>query len=168
MNKKPYIAVSRCLLGENVRYDGASKPLPHLVSKLEEEFNIVKVCPEVEIGLSVPRPPVQLIERDAMIRAVGVDDPNLDITDQVNNFAEDFLKANPLVSGLVLKARSPSCGVGTTPIFSEQFLGDGLFAARIAELKPDMPLVNETHIATDVEILEFVEKVKTYAINVNS
>ena len=76
---KPCIAISACLAGEAVRYDGASKPLPD-TDFFERHFQLISVCPEVGAGLSVPRPPVQLVQTQQGVRALGRDDPSIDVS----------------------------------------------------------------------------------------
>lgn len=166
MNQKPLIAVSRCLLGERVRYDGDCKPELQLINDMEKYFSIIGVCPEVESGLSVPRPPVRLMKVNITIRALGVEDAALDITDGLINFAETFVDKHPELCGLILKARSPSCGIGNTPIYPEGMSGDGLFATTVAQLLPDIPMINETGLLSEQEIQIFVERVEYYSINV--
>ncbi|NNL07096.1 MAG: DUF523 domain-containing protein, partial [Gammaproteobacteria bacterium] len=80
MYEKPLIGVSRCLLGHAVRYDGESKPHSVVIDQLVKLFELVPVCPEVEAGLSVPRPPVQLSGSIDHPRVTGREDPELDVT----------------------------------------------------------------------------------------
>ncbi|MCK4704942.1 MAG: DUF523 domain-containing protein, partial [Gammaproteobacteria bacterium] len=51
MANKPKIGVSRCLLGDAVRYDGQSKPCTVVIDKISEYFELIPICPEVEAGL---------------------------------------------------------------------------------------------------------------------
>ncbi len=114
------VAVSACLTGEKVRYDGASKLLP-AYPLLRKELNLVSVCPEMGAGLGVPRPPVQLIEINGQLRALGRDDQRLDVTSALQDFAvrsSQQLLNDHLLCGYLWKSRSPSCGFGSTPLFS--------------------------------------------------
>lgn len=117
---RPRVATSACLNGEPVRYDGASRYLP-AIDALGAVVELVPVCPEVGAGLSVPRPPVQLVRTggEAAPRALGRDDPALDVTRALTDFARDSaLRLAALrVCGYVLKSRSPSCGLRSTPLF---------------------------------------------------
>ena len=79
-NKKPKVGVSACLLGDAVRYDGASKPNATVIDKLSQLFELIAVCPEVEAGFGVPRPAVQLTEDPTEPNVTGRDDPSLDVT----------------------------------------------------------------------------------------
>ncbi len=163
MKEKPTVAVSRCLLGENVRYDGQTKAMPQLINQLAAEFSIVGVCPEVEIGLSVPRPAVQLVFFDDSVQAVGIEDAELNITQDLLSFADNFVSTNPIISGYVLKARSPSCGLGTTPIFPGGEVGSGLFAHRVQQQQKHVPMIDEIRLSAPLVLRQFVEAVKSYA-----
>ena len=52
------VAISHCLLGAPVRYDGGSKPVSE-VMELAAKVEVVRVCPETAAGLPVPRPPAE-------------------------------------------------------------------------------------------------------------
>ena len=75
---KPRLGISACLMGERVRYDGGHKGLGPACALLGEQFELVPVCPEVAIGLGIPRPPLQLVETAGAVRVRGVDDPEFD------------------------------------------------------------------------------------------
>lgn len=160
--QNPTIAVSRCLLGENVRYDGEAKAMPELIRLLESYFSIVGVCPEVEIGLSVPRPPVQLIKQVDAVYARGIDNPALDVTQQLTDYARKFAQQHQTISAYVLKAKSPSCGFNTTPLLNDESLTSGIFAAEIHRLNPHIPIRNETHLDSSEKVEEFVLEVQKY------
>jgi len=150
-DQKPYIVSSRCLLGEAVRYDGGSKHQPQIDQWLLPYCDIGGICPEVEAGLSTPRPPVRLIQEQDLITARGVKDPNLNVTTALSDFSRQQLsrlQANPQLAGMLLKARSPSCGLGTTPLYSlqgqQRTRGSGLFASAMQEAFPWLCFGDET------------------------
>ena len=157
------IAVSACLLGERVRYDGEEKRHP-LIIKLADKFVLQPFCPEVAIGLSVPRAPVQLVATSAGIRARGVTNPDHDITDRLQAYAQLQCEELQACAGLIFKSRSPSCGLGSTPLFDERDkqMGqtNGLFAAVLRDCLPGLPMVEESALATEAEIAAFVERVR--------
>ncbi len=161
-----HIAVSACLLGERVRYDGAQKRHP-LIMKLADEFVLQSFCPEVTIGLSVPRAPVQLVTTATGIRARGVTDPAYDITARLQTYAQMQSEALKICAGVIFKSRSPSCGLGSTPLFNEQAeqtgKTGGLFAVVLRDCLPDVPMVEESVLATEAEIAVFVEQVRGYS-----
>jgi uncharacterized protein YbbK (DUF523 family) len=144
------IAVSSCLLGENVRYDGGNKFSNIVTSELGRYFRLLGVCPEMAIGMGVPRKPVQVVQLNRELRVRGVEDARMDVTDQLYAYASNFTKQHTNICGYVFKQRSPSCGLGETPLFNEQGeeVGqtDGLFAGLIKKMMPDLPLIDEQQI----------------------
>ncbi len=145
MTARPRIGVSRCLLGEQVRYDGGHRALSALAG-LAEVAELVGVCPEFELGMGVPRPPVDLVA-GRMLDAGGVD-----WSAGMRRFAAERVEAL-LASGLdgfVLKARSPSCGPGNARSYDalrrERGREAGLFALALRLRCPTLPLVDETGV----------------------
>lgn len=135
---RPRYVVSGCLAGLRCRYDGASNPCPQVVELVETGL-AVPVCPESLSGLPVPRPPCEQV-REApgkdSIRVLSRD--GADVTAAFERGAERALAA-ALATGCraaILKARSPSCGVGQVydGTFSHRLRpGDGLWARRLRE-----------------------------------
>src|SRR5690606_33117788 len=68
-SSRPLIGVSSCLLGQRVRYDGGHKREAFVVEDLAARFELLPICPEMAIGMGVPRPPLQLILEDDGIHA---------------------------------------------------------------------------------------------------
>lgn len=159
---KPLIGISACLSGEAVRYDSGHKRQPLLLSLLSPRADLLPFCPEVAAGLGVPRPPVQLIETtSAGIRAVGVEDGSLDVTTALEGSAREFLGGGlDGLSGFILKSRSPSCGLGSTPIHDQQDrslrLGNGVFAGKLRQAAPWLPLVEESALDSEEHCLRFL------------
>jgi len=144
----PRIAVSACLLGEPVRYDGQAKSCAAVRDGLALLAELVPLCPEVGAGMPVPREPVDLYGTADAPRLIGCHTGE-DWTLRVQAWIDAALDrcADLGVSGFVLKARSPSCGVGTAALYSEPGaapLGtDGLLAAAIRRRFPRLPLVED-------------------------
>lgn len=156
------VAISACLAGEKVRYDGADKCTP-LYPVLSAELNLIAVCPEQGAGLGVPRPPVQLIEYDGHIRAQGRENRALDVTAALHDFAEQslpqLLNAHQLC-GYLWKSRSPSCGFNSTPIFSSAGIeidrGSGIQAAYFQRHLPYLSYCEETALSSENAALSFI------------
>jgi len=113
---KPNVVVSKCLEFEACRYNGQ---MIHdaFVRKLEKHVNYVPVCPEVAIGLGVPRFPIRIVspkERRLIQPATG-----RDITGDMSRFCEEFLSSLNEVDGFILKFRSPSCGFKDVRIYQK-------------------------------------------------
>ena len=149
---RPRIGISRCLLGDEVRYDGGHKRQALLLDALGPDVEWVPVCPEVEIGMGTPREPVHLVAGGNGVRMLGVTSGR-DWTEAMEAFARQRvaqLKAAGL-SGYVLKARSPSCDPRL-----------GLFARALAEALPDLPVVDEEELATRETADAFLTRVRAY------
>jgi len=157
------VGVSSCLLGNEVRYDGDHRFDRFVAEALGQWVSWVPVCPEVEIGLGVPRPPIRLEGRP--------EDPHLvepgsgaDLTGRMRAWAEaraDTLKALGL-DGFVLKSRSPSCGPRRVKVLIEDGRvvrrGVGLFAGALAERWPDLPVEEEGQLVDPAVRENFVER----------
>ena len=130
------LGVSHCLLGEEVRYDGQHKLCPWVAEASSEEILWVGVCPEVEMGMPVPREPVQLEGAPDSPRMIGVESRQ-DHTCEMHRWAGEKLRELAIedLDGFVLKARSPSCGLRDAELRAEsqelQGHVSGLFAAAL-------------------------------------
>jgi len=151
---KPRVGVSACLLGEAVRYDGRHKRSRAVVDLIGPEVDWVAVCPEVEVGMPVPREPVVLT--GAPPRMVGAT-TGTDHTDAMLRFAEARIAALGPLDGYVLKSRSPSCGLEGVP---GSPAGSGLYAATLRRLRPDLPLVEEIALEDDIRRRDFLDAVR--------
>lgn len=139
------VGVSACLLGQNTRHDGGNRLDPVIVEIIGAVAQIVPVCPEMEIGMGSPRPPIRLVDGHDGLRAIGVDDPALDVTDALDGVGRGHIG----LGGLVLKGRSPSCGTGNTDVFSYDGrivspAGYGIFARSVMKTAPLLPVEDET------------------------
>ena len=101
------LAVSACLLGEPVRYDGGSKPCAEVI-ELTKKNQVCPVCPERAAGLSCPRPPAEQVGERVLLK--GGTDVTRAFADGAR--AECAAAQRAEVPLAVLKAKSPSCGVG--------------------------------------------------------
>lgn len=133
MKKK--VIISACLLGEYCRYDGETKTVNEIVEKYRD-YEIIPFCPEAPI-FGTPRDKISVVHVDGKDRVI-VDKTNIDVTDLLENEVENFIQKNLHVDEIILKSKSPSCGVGTTPVLNKTEekirLGDGI-AARIFKQK---------------------------------
>jgi uncharacterized protein YbbK (DUF523 family) len=167
MDDKPHIGVSQCLLGDPVRYDAASRASSVVVNTLGRIFELIPVCPEVEAGMSVPRPPVQLTGSIAQPRMTGRDNPGLDVTEQIIEFAERRLPALDHIHGFVFKSRSPSCGLNSTPVFIDGICvtesSRGLFARAVCQHYPDLPVIEDSELDSEQALQAFIDAVMARA-----
>ena len=162
------LGISGCLLGEAVRYDGGHKRDAFLVDELGRWVEWVSVCPEVELGMGVPRPNVDLVE----IGSDGASELRMlsprtgeDFTARMNAFARKRVAALREVEldGYVLKKSSPSCGLARVKVHGPKGLprkdGVGLFARALLEAWPHLPVEEEGRLADPVLRENFVERI---------
>ena len=161
MYNLPIVGVSACLLGQRVRYDGGNKYTSLIAEELKQYCQLIAVCPEVEIGLGVPRAKIQLTQVGSVIKVVKTDELNVDVADQLAEFAVRFINQYSL-SGLVLQDKSPSCGVGNTKLFSQSGeeigVSSGIFAKTITQLSPDFIVVQASQLQNKYEIEKFANR----------
>ena len=148
------LGASSCLLGENVRYDGSHRRSRFLADDLAPYVEWVRVCPEVELGLGVPREPIQLLRQPGGRYELWTRDTRRDLTAKMNLWAEQRLDELPDLDGFVLKHRSPSCGISEARVFEDlealsgdgpyQRTGRGLWATALIERFPDLPIAEES------------------------
>ena len=174
---KPRVGISRCLLGDDVRYDGTNR-LSAAVAELTPLVEWVSVCPEVEVGMGVPREPIQLVRHDAGVRSdaesvrlKGVHSGE-DWTDRMHGWAAARVAdlAALGISGFVLKARSPSCGPTGVLVHDDRgaptSTGRGLFAEALASAMPGLPMIDEEALA-DRQLRErFLQTARAFAATV--
>lgn len=158
---RPNVAISACLNGERVRYDGSDKHLKTVSTFLCKHLNLLPICPEVGAGMSVPRPPIQLQRTAEKTKALGRDDASLDMTTALTDYARNSMAPlTDTLHGYIFKSRSPSCGVGTTPVYDEsgleEGLSSGLQAAYVQDHLPWLPLRQETELQQQAECVFFI------------
>jgi uncharacterized protein YbbK (DUF523 family) len=163
--QKPRLGISACLLGEPVRWDGGHKGERFLVEHVGPLVEWVPVCPEVELGLGVPRPPIRLIGAPRAPRLV-VEGTGEDLTARMTGYAEDRVAALSRLGldGYVLKSRSPSCGLRGVPIDGRSGRGGrGLFAAALGRRLPGRPIEEESRLADPFVRQRFLARAFTAA-----
>ena len=167
MPARPRIGVSSCLLGHRVRYDGGHKHHRTVTETLSRFFDIVAVCPEMEVGMGVPREPVDLVGDPAAPRMLGQRSAR-DWTAIMRRYgrrrAAEIERLG--VSGFVLKEGSPSCGPDQVPVHTESreghSPGSGLFARALADAVPLLPVEVEDGLDHAPPCENFVERVHAY------
>lgn len=114
---RPQVVVSKCLGFAACRYNGQVIPNP-FVEQLRPFVDFLPVCPEVELGLGVPRPPIRVVQRDGERRLVQPE-TGRDITEAMQSFTATFLAGLSAVDGFILKNRSPSCGIKDVKFYAD-------------------------------------------------
>ncbi|UCG52300.1 MAG: DUF1722 domain-containing protein [Candidatus Latescibacterota bacterium] len=158
------LGVSSCLLGEEVRFDGGHARNSFMMDVLGNWFEWVPVCPEVGIGMGVPRPTIRLFQNDKDVRLIAPSTRE-DFTVRMGTYAAKKVKElqKTDLDGYILKKGSPSCGMERIKVYDERGVrrrdAAGLYAAVLIERWPTLPVEEEGRL-NDVDIREnFIERV---------
>lgn len=160
------IGISACLLGDRVRFDGNHKHDAYLTGTLAKYFEFIPVCPEVAIGMGVPREPIHLMGSAARPRAVGVRTKELDVTHELRAYGRRMASELGNISGYIFKSKSPSCGMERVKLYSQgsptSKQGVGLYAREIMDANPLLPVEEEGRLGDPVLRENFIERVFAY------
>ncbi len=166
---KPRLGISACLLGEKVRYDGEHKRDAFIVDVMGELVEWVPVCPEVEVGMGVPREPIRLVGSPESPRLVA-ERSGREYTAAMLEFARrraaELEKLD--LAGYVTKKDSPSCGMERVPIWpvkggTPRRRGVGLFVRAVMERMPHLPVEEAEHLQDSRVRERFLERVSAFA-----
>ena len=150
------------MLGNAVRYDGKHKRQPWLVEELGRFADFIPYCPEMAIGLGVPRDPIELHGDPAQPRARGVVAPSLDVTDALHACGDEVSAGLVDVAGYIFKGKSPSCGVARVKVRLDNGKivrkGRGVYAAAILSCCPNLPIEEEGRLNDPVLRKNFVTR----------
>lgn len=160
------VGISSCLLGERVRYDGGHKGHSYITRTLGDYFEFRPFCPELAIGLGVPRKPIRLqrMKNDGQsaIRCVQIDDFSKDYSDALSECADQQQDWQLKLCGYILKKDSPSCGMERVKIWDDTMPireGVGFYAARMMQNLPFLPVEEEGRLGDAVLRENFIQRV---------
>lgn len=169
MNTQPAIGISGCLTGTAVRFDGGHKRMGFAMDELAQWVTFKPVCPEMSIGLSVPRPALRLVQtNEGYIRMRFSHEPGEDITDKMTEFTTPYIRGLSTLSGFIVCAKSPSCGMERVRLYDEmgnrgRKEGTGLFTGALMEAYPWLPVEEDGRLHDPVLRENFVERI--FALN---
>lgn len=165
------VAVSECLTGARVRYDGGDKreAMPH--AALDGLYVFRAICPEVGIGLGVPRDPIRLVGDPAAPRARVFSEKSAtsgrltDVTAELRAYADSRLPVLGKVDGYVFMQRSPSCGLSGVKLLGGDPAGTvrGVYAAQVLRTLPALPAVEGGQLFEPARAANFVLRTLVYA-----
>ncbi len=164
------VGISACLLGQEVRYNGGHKRSRYLQDILSQYFDYTPICPEMGIGMGVPRKPIRLITTSGNnvegIEAALSDDNDVRFTDQLKAYAQQQAQSLTDASGYIFMQKSPSCGYSRVKLYHENGnpleVAQGIYAAELDRLLPLMPK-EEAGRLSDAMIREnFITRVMAY------
>ncbi len=162
------VGISSCLLGEKVRFDSGHKQSSYVNQELSEHFTFKSVCPEVAIGLSVPRPTIRLMSDEERVRLVESKDRSKDYTEKMKTFSRN--KASELAGqelcGYIVCAKSPTCGMERVKVYTEKHAttdGIGMYTRQLMKTMPWLPIEEDGRLNDPVLKENFVMRV--FALN---
>lgn len=152
------VGVSSCLLGHQVRFDGGHKRNHFVNQELAQWCDFTPFCPEVAIGLSIPRPTIRLMRRGERTLLVESKAGDKGYTDKMLHYAEQTAASAQALRGLIVTSKSPSCGMARVKLFNESGqplveTGSGLFTGVMMQKMPWLP-VEESGRLTDAKLRE--------------
>jgi len=158
------VGVSACVVGENVRFDSGHKQSNFVTKELAKVFSLVPVCPEVGIGMPVPRPTIRLISNEERISLVETKNPSKDYTEKMLHYSRN--KANELLQqdlcGYIVCAKSPTCGMERVKIYAHSQAtksGVGLYTQELQKAMPWLPVEEDGRLNDPVLKENFVTRV---------
>ncbi|WP_406661288.1 DUF523 and DUF1722 domain-containing protein [Methanolobus sp. ZRKC3] len=164
---RPIVLVSRCLEFDNVRYDGKVVPC-RIVRDLVPLVDFIKVCPEYEIGLGVPRDPIRIVKQKGDYKLIQPKTGE-DVTEKMDTFTKDFMKDLADVDGFIFKSRSPTIGVRDIKVYSGAKAspviekGMGFFASEIFEKYHGYPIEEDDRLRNYHIRHHFLTQLYTFA-----
>lgn len=161
--EKIRIGISSCLLGEKVRFDSGHKRDSYINGTLSQYFDFIPYCPEVAIGLGIPRQAIRLVFKGERVHVTGTRDPSLDVTDKLHAYGRKVAGEIQDLSGYILKKGSPSCGMERVKVYHENGnpldKGSGAFAEEIMQAHPLLPVEEEGRLGDPVLRENFIVRV---------
>ncbi len=161
-----HIGISACLIGEKVRFDASNKPSNFCINEFGKHVTYKSFCPEVAIGLPIPRPTIRQIKKNDMI-IVSRPDGSGDVTDALKAYGKKVAKVTKHLSGYVFCAKSPSCGMERVKVYSPEGNalksdGIGAFSREIMNANPLLPCEENGRLNDPIIRENFVARVYAY------
>jgi uncharacterized protein YbgA (DUF1722 family)/uncharacterized protein YbbK (DUF523 family) len=155
--------VSRCLEFGSCRYDG-SMIKSSIIQRLKNHADFTPVCPEVEVGLGIPRSPIRLVENGGIMELVQPS-TGVNVTELMSRFADSFLDSLTLIDGFILKNKSPSCGIKAVRIYPHggnsrpRTDGVGAFAREVFQRFYQLPVEDEGRLRNSLIRESFLTRI---------
>ncbi|WP_256823094.1 MULTISPECIES: DUF523 and DUF1722 domain-containing protein [unclassified Pseudomonas] len=164
----PKIGISACLLGENVRFNGGHKQSQLCSEVLAAYFDFVPLCPEVAIGLGIPRETIRLVGDAASPQAVGSVHRELNVTAPLGEYGEKMAAEHSDLCGYIFMQKSPSCGLERVKVYRENGApvdggGRGIYAQAFCARHPNLPVEEDGRLNDPVLRENFLTRVFVYA-----
>ena len=154
---KPKVLISRCLGFDSCRYNGAMITFD-LLDIMKDKIEFIPVCPEIDIGLGVPRESLRLINKNDNIDLVQPNSGRY-LTKEMKKYSQETLEKFSDVDGFILKGRSPSCGIKDVKVYTGMEKSpviekrEGVFAREVFNKFSYLPIEEEGRL-TNLSIRE--------------
>lgn len=164
---RPRVVVSKCLEFAQCRYNGDVIPDP-LIRRLQAFVDFYPVCPEVAIGLGIPRESIRMVEVEG-VRQLVQPSTEEDLTAAMETFSTQFLQQLKEIDGFILKSKSPTCGIKDVKIYSGLSKapvigkGSGYFGKTVLEHFGSYAIEEEGRLSNFSIREHFLTKIFTYA-----
>lgn len=165
---KPKLGISACLMGVEVRFNGGHKESHLCTRALSEYFDFIPLCPEVAIGMGIPREPIRLVGDPESPQAVGTVNSELNVTSALADYGTHMAAEVGDICGYIFMQKSPSCGLERVKVYRENGApvdggGRGIYAKAFCEQHPNLPVEEDGRLNDAVLRENFVTRVFAYA-----
>ena len=165
---RPKIAISACLMGAEVRFNGGHKESRLCSRTLAEHFEFVPLCPEVAIGMGIPREPIRLVGDPQSPQAVGTVNPSITVTAPLAEYGEKMAGELNDICGYIFMQQSPSCGLERVKVYHDNGApvnggGRGIYAQAFCARHPDLPVEEAGRLNDPVLRENFITRVLAYS-----
>ena len=160
------LAVSACLLGENVRYDGGHKRDRFITDQLSNYSEFISFCPEA-MAFGTPRPSIRMVVKGEEISILSNKD-GADLTQKLQEFSNKELSriAEQELCGIIFKSKSPSCGLNSSKTYLANGFSEGkrngMFAGVCHEYFDYLPMEEEGRLEDDWLRENFIMQIFAY------
>ena len=164
---KPIVVISKCIEFEPVRWN-AQIITSDIVRKLKQYVSFVPICPEIEIGLGVPRETLRIVKKQDQLKLIQ-SATGIDFTEKICRFSAKFLNSISEVDGFILKSGSPSSAFKDAKIYPSIGKvgaigrGPGFFGREVLEKYPNLAIEDEKRLINNRIREHFLTKLFTFA-----
>ena len=162
---KPRVFVSKCLGFAHCRWNGLTIR-DDFIDRLKPYVEFITTCPEVDIGLGVPRDPIRVVIQSGKLHLMQPA-TRADVTDRMEKFCDTYLASLKEIDGFILKSRSPSCGIKEVKIYPSMEKsaalkkGSGFFGTAVLERSPKAPIEDEGRLRNFTIREHFLKRIFT-------
>lgn len=166
-SQPPTFGVGACLVGQKVRYNGDAKKPQAIIEQLKQHAQFQSFCPEVAIGLGVPRPTLRLVEKPQGLILTDSEHHQENYTQAMLDYGQKVLQEAPNLCAYILVKGSPSCGYQRVKRYNDEGHSlkadaEGFFTKSLRLHEPLLPMEDEGRL-NDPAILEsFLSRAYTY------